>query len=153
MGEGPPAALLQQIFEVDPLACPTCRGPMQILAFITLTSVIDQILTQLRTRASRALHAGPRSPHRRGPPRAGARHAPHTRPPTLRPSPEDGPDAPPPHGDLRYGRPSHPRDGWVPAGIAPPTMTAVPTVLNAREPLGGHANARRTVLARSAIAL
>jgi hypothetical protein len=56
------AALLQQIFEVDPLSCPTCRGPMRIIAFITQTSVIDQILTHLRTRASRAAHAGPRSP-------------------------------------------------------------------------------------------
>jgi hypothetical protein len=45
------AALLQQIFEVDPLSCPTCRGPMRIIAFITQTSVIDQILTHLRTRA------------------------------------------------------------------------------------------------------
>jgi len=32
------AALLQQIFEVDPLACPPCRGPMRIIAFITLSS-------------------------------------------------------------------------------------------------------------------
>jgi hypothetical protein len=31
-------------------------------------------------------------------------------------------------------------------------MAAVPTVLNARETVGGHANARQTVLARSAIA-
>jgi Putative transposase len=29
------AALLQQIFEVDPLACPTCHGTMRIVAFIT----------------------------------------------------------------------------------------------------------------------
>ena len=56
------AALLQQIFEVDPLACPSCHGAMRIVAFITQTSVIDQILTHLRTRASRAAHAGPRSP-------------------------------------------------------------------------------------------
>jgi len=56
------AALLQQIFEVDPLACPTCHGPMRIVAFITQTSVIDQILTHLRTRAARESHAGPRSP-------------------------------------------------------------------------------------------
>jgi hypothetical protein len=34
VGEGP-AALLQQIFEVDPLACPTCQGPMRVVAFIT----------------------------------------------------------------------------------------------------------------------
>ncbi len=52
------AVLLQQIFEVDPLACPTCHGAMRIVAFITQTSVIDQILTHLRTRAAHATHAG-----------------------------------------------------------------------------------------------
>ena len=56
------AALLQQIFEVDPLVCPTCRGPMRIVAFITQPSVIDQILTHLRTRAATAAHADARSP-------------------------------------------------------------------------------------------
>jgi hypothetical protein len=56
------AALLPQIFEVDPLACPTCHGAMRIVAFITQTSVIDQILTHLRTRAAHATHAGARSP-------------------------------------------------------------------------------------------
>ena len=53
------AALLQQIFEVDPLACPTCRGPMRIIACITQAAVIDQILIHLRARAA---HAGARSP-------------------------------------------------------------------------------------------
>ncbi len=47
------ATLLQQIFEVDPLACPTRHGPVRVVAFITQASVIDQILTHLRTRASR----------------------------------------------------------------------------------------------------
>ena len=56
------AALLQQLFEVDPLACPTCRGPMRIIAFITQTSVIDQILTHLRTRATTGAPDGARSP-------------------------------------------------------------------------------------------
>jgi hypothetical protein len=56
------AALLQQIFEVDPLACPTCRGPMRIIAFIPQGSVINQILAHLRTRAAREAHGGPRSP-------------------------------------------------------------------------------------------
>ena len=56
------ATLLQQIFEVDPLVCPTCHGPMRVVAFITQTSVIDQILAHLRTRAAREAHAGPRSP-------------------------------------------------------------------------------------------
>lgn len=78
------AALLQQLFEVDPLASPSCHGAKRIVACITQTSVIDQILTHLRTRAARAAHAGPRSPHRRGRPRAGARHEPHARAPTLR---------------------------------------------------------------------
>ena len=51
------ATLLQQIFEVDPLACPTCHGAMRIVACITQASVIDQILTHLRTRAAHAAHA------------------------------------------------------------------------------------------------
>jgi len=29
------AALLQQIFEVDPLACPTCHGVMRLVTCIT----------------------------------------------------------------------------------------------------------------------
>ncbi len=66
------AALLQQIFEVDPLACPTCRGPMRIIAFITQASVIDQILAHRRTRAATATHAAARSPpSTRGPSRPG----------------------------------------------------------------------------------
>ncbi len=56
------AALLQQIFEVDPLACPTCHGAMRIVAFITQLSVIYEILTHLRTRASPAAPGGAGSP-------------------------------------------------------------------------------------------
>ena len=41
---------------------PVSHGAMRIVAFITQTSVIDQILTHLRTRAAREAHAGPRSP-------------------------------------------------------------------------------------------
>ena len=52
------AALRQQIFEVDPLACPSCHGAMRTVAFITQTSGIDQILTHRRTRASREARAG-----------------------------------------------------------------------------------------------
>jgi hypothetical protein len=62
VGEGHTAALLQQIFEVDPLACPTGHGAMRIVACITQASVIDQILTHLRIRAEHATHAGARSP-------------------------------------------------------------------------------------------
>gem|GEM_PF-4646744 len=53
MGDGPTAALLQQLFEVDSLACPSCHGARRSVAFITQTSVLHQILTHLRTRASR----------------------------------------------------------------------------------------------------
>jgi hypothetical protein len=56
------ATLLQQMFEVDPLACPSCHGAMRIVACITQASVIDQILAHLRTRAAREAHAGARSP-------------------------------------------------------------------------------------------
>ena len=77
MGGGPTATLLQQIFEVDPLACPSCHGAMRIVACITQTSVIDQILTHLRTHASREAHAGPRSPpSTRAPASRGASRAP-----------------------------------------------------------------------------
>ena len=56
------AALLQQIFEVAPLACPTCQGAMRIIAGITQTAVIDRILTHLRTRAAHTAQPGARSP-------------------------------------------------------------------------------------------
>jgi len=86
------------------LACPTGRGAMRLVAFVTQVSVIDQILLHLRTRATREAHAGPRSPRRSGPPRARARHAP---PPTPRQSAAHGPDAPPPRGDGRWARQSN----------------------------------------------
>ena len=71
------ATLLQPIFEVDPLACPSCHCAMRIVAIITQTSVIDQILTHLRTHASREAHAGPRSPpSTRAPASRGASRAP-----------------------------------------------------------------------------
>jgi len=56
------AALLRQIFEVDPLACPHCAGPMRIVACITQAAVIDQILTHRRTRAAAGAQPGARSP-------------------------------------------------------------------------------------------
>ena len=62
MGISPTAALLPQIFEVDPLACPSGHGVMRLVACTTQSSVIDQILTPLRTRASTAVHTGARSP-------------------------------------------------------------------------------------------
>jgi len=58
VGEGPTAALLPQIFEVDPLACPTCRGPVRIIACITQALVIDQILSHRRICAATATRCG-----------------------------------------------------------------------------------------------
>jgi hypothetical protein len=58
----------------EPLACPTCHGAMRIVACITQTAVIDQILTHLRARDSRAAHAT----------HAGARSPPSTRARTSR---------------------------------------------------------------------
>ena len=52
----------QQIVEVDPLACPTCHGRMRLVALITQRSVIDQILTHLRTRGTTEARVGARSP-------------------------------------------------------------------------------------------
>ncbi len=54
-------------FEVDPLACPTCRSAMRLVAFITQVSVIDQILTHLRARAAPAAHAARSPPSTRAP--------------------------------------------------------------------------------------
>jgi hypothetical protein len=70
------AALPQQIFEVDPPACPICRGPMRFVAFITQASVIDRILASLRPRAAHGTHTGARSPpSTRAPARRGAARA------------------------------------------------------------------------------
>jgi hypothetical protein len=48
------AELLRRVYEVDPLTCPACSGPMRIVAFITQRAVIDRILAHLATRATRA---------------------------------------------------------------------------------------------------
>jgi hypothetical protein len=57
------AELLRRIFEVDPLACPWCRGPMRMLAVITDPAVITRILAQ------RARHRDPAHRSRSPPPR------------------------------------------------------------------------------------
>ena len=153
MSDGPTAALLQQIFEIDPLACSACNDAMRIVAFITQTSVIDQILAHFRARAARKSHAGPLSPHQRGPTRAGARHTPSARPPTPRPLNEYAPpNAPRPRGAVQRSRPSHRRVRLVPTGFGHPAITAVRTALMAPERDGGHAAARQAAPAKSPIA-
>jgi len=146
------ATLLQQLFEVDPLECPSCHGAMRIVACITQPSVIDQIPPTSGPAPPVRRTPGRGAPHRRGPPRAGGRHAPYARSPTRRRTPACGPDAPSPRGDLRRGRRSHRRDGLALAGIALPTESAVPTALEAHERVGGHAATRQSVRVRAVIA-
>ena len=42
------ARLIKQVYEVDPLVCTRCAGPMRIIAFIEQPAVIEKILTHLR---------------------------------------------------------------------------------------------------------
>ena len=84
-------------------------------------------------RAAREAHAGPRSPSSTRPPRTGGRHAPHTRSPTLRLSPEYGPDAPMPRR---------------PAGPGSPIRTAGRTAREAHRRGGARAEARSPVRSR-----
>jgi hypothetical protein len=63
---GRPAALLLQIFVVNPLACPSCYAAMRLVDCITQTSVFDQLLTHLRTRAACRLSTAPAPRHRAG---------------------------------------------------------------------------------------
>jgi len=41
------ARLIKQVYEVDPLVCARCGGPMRIIAFIEQPEVIEQILAHL----------------------------------------------------------------------------------------------------------
>ncbi len=63
------ATLLQQIVEVDPLACSRGHGVMRLVACITPPSVIEHILAHRGARAATPAHAAARSPpSTRGPP-------------------------------------------------------------------------------------
>jgi hypothetical protein len=41
------ARLIQKIYEIDPLTCPKCRGPMAVIAFIEAEDVREKILKHL----------------------------------------------------------------------------------------------------------
>jgi len=60
------------MFEVDPPRVPDVPRALRIVAYITQTSVIDQILAQLRARATPAARG---APHRRLLPRHRLRRA------------------------------------------------------------------------------
>lgn len=42
------ARLIHKVYEVDPLECPRCRGPMRVIALIEDKAVVRKILTHLR---------------------------------------------------------------------------------------------------------
>ncbi|MBZ5589027.1 MAG: transposase [Acidobacteriia bacterium] len=46
------AELIRRIYEVDPLVCPRCGGPMRIIAFITQPKVIATILAHLAAKGA-----------------------------------------------------------------------------------------------------
>jgi hypothetical protein len=56
MSQPPPATtaspgwreMIKQVYEVDPLICPTCGSEMKVIAFITNYEVIDKIIDHLR---------------------------------------------------------------------------------------------------------
>ena len=94
---------------------------MRIVAFITQTSVIDQILTHLRARAARESHAGPRTSIDAGPREPG--RVTHPAPVRCRPDrPKSTPsDAPRPLAGT-FGvrdRPTGASDGSPPASASP----------------------------------
>jgi hypothetical protein len=56
------ADLIRRIYEVDPLVCSNCGGPMKIIAFITERKAIRGILASMRKSAAPASPSGSRSP-------------------------------------------------------------------------------------------
>ena len=126
------AALRQQIVEVDPLACPHCAGPMRIVACLTPSAVIDQILTHLRTHAPSANRRSARSPPSTASRRPTASPAPRATPRSLHVAPRArltprgraARDAVPPRSgatgdDPWRGRPDDPRRRQTGARLHP----------------------------------
>ena len=56
------ADLIRRIYEVDPLVCSNCGGPMKIVAFITDRKAIRAILASMRKSAAPAFPPGSRPP-------------------------------------------------------------------------------------------
>ena len=58
------ARLIRRIYEVDPLLCPRCKGPLELLAVLVDPKVVDAILRHLEVTDQ------PTSVHARDPPAA-----------------------------------------------------------------------------------
>ncbi len=54
------ARLIQKIYQVDPLLCPKCQGPMKIMGFIENDEIIEKILRHLGLWETRS-HDPPKS--------------------------------------------------------------------------------------------
>ncbi len=59
--------MIKRVYEISPLACPSCEAEMRIIAFIIDTDVVDEILSHLDSKG-----VGPG----RGPPQPAAANAP-----------------------------------------------------------------------------
>jgi hypothetical protein len=40
--------MIRKVYEVDPLVCPQCGGPMKIISFLTDCAIVDRIINHLR---------------------------------------------------------------------------------------------------------
>src|SRR6266850_983775 len=56
------ARLIHKVYEVDPLECPKCGAPMQVIALIDDAEVIRRILEHLGCWAPREVQRNPRAP-------------------------------------------------------------------------------------------
>jgi hypothetical protein len=57
------ARLIHKVYEVDPLVCPKCKGPMRVIALIADKALIRRILSHLGLRAPQtAVGKGPGPP-------------------------------------------------------------------------------------------
>ena len=66
-GSGAEGAQIHKVYEVDPLACPKCQGPMSVIALVDDAHVIERILKHLGLWAPR--QSAPQ--YERPPPRCG----------------------------------------------------------------------------------
>jgi len=42
------AAMIRKVYEVDPMVCSKCGGPMNVVAFITNYAAVDRIIDHLK---------------------------------------------------------------------------------------------------------
>ena len=61
------AMLLARIYDVFPLVCPQCGGPMRVLSFVTEAQSVEKILTHIDAPIDAPVHGAQREGHlRRG---------------------------------------------------------------------------------------